>query len=111
MKRQMIVSALLQDPMVQSLHHVKAIQLGANAISFKAEIEFDGPVVAKKYFDMQPDLVAQVQKNHNDPAALEKILIDYASTVVEGLGDEVDRIEKMIKQKDPDIKFVDLESN
>jgi len=49
--------------------------------------------------------------NKDNPEEIKQLLIEYGTDLVESLGDEVDRLEKHIKHKVPEAKFVDLECN
>eukprot|EP01128_Nolandella_sp_AFSM9_P010706 TRINITY_DN743_c1_g3_i1.p1 TRINITY_DN743_c1_g3~~TRINITY_DN743_c1_g3_i1.p1 ORF type:complete len:431 (+),score=74.57 TRINITY_DN743_c1_g3_i1:132-1424(+) len=110
-KRRKIVSHVLNDPMVQSMHNVKSLQLGANSISFNADIEFEGRAVATKYLKKNPEILDKILANPGDRKAVEEYMILYGSFVVAGMGDEVDRIEGTLQKKFPDVKHVGLESN
>jgi len=106
--REKIIKILEGDPVVSSIHDVKAITLGPNVLRFKAEVEFDGTVIAKKY--LTEELVAEMKAAKTDQEVRD-ILIKYGSVVVSALGDEVDRIEEIIRQQVPDARYVDLEAN
>jgi len=103
-----IVSILEKDPVVLSIHDVKAISLGPNVLRFKAEVEFDGNIIANK--NLTEEIITQIKSAKTDEE-LKLILIKYGSTVVSALGDEVDRIEDIIREQVPEARFVDLEAN
>ena len=44
-----IVTVVENDRMVQSIHDVKATEMGANSVRFKAELNFDGREVLYLY--------------------------------------------------------------
>jgi len=91
-----------------SIHDVKAIYLGPNVLRFKAEVEFDGKIIATK--KLTEEIITQI-KNAKTDEELKAALITYGSIVVSALGDEVDRIEEIIKQEIPEARYVDLEAN
>eukprot|EP01124_Arcella_intermedia_P022505 TRINITY_DN3363_c0_g1_i1.p1 TRINITY_DN3363_c0_g1~~TRINITY_DN3363_c0_g1_i1.p1 ORF type:complete len:454 (-),score=81.03 TRINITY_DN3363_c0_g1_i1:75-1436(-) len=110
-KKATLIQFLKQDPIVQSLHDVKAVQIGVEAISLSASIEFDGEAVAKKFLEKNPHIVEDLITHKEDPEAIQRIMVSYGTQIVSYLGDEVDRIEQELKAKAPEVKFVDLESN
>jgi glutamate formiminotransferase len=46
-----------------------------------------------------------------DGKAMDAALAEYGRSVVTAVGDEVDRLETMIRALEPSIKHVDIESN
>jgi len=103
------ISKILEgDPVVASIHDVKAISLGPNVLRFKAEVQFNGNTIATKY--LTEEIVTEV-KNAKTEEEIRAILIKYGSIVVDAVGDEVDRIEEMIREEVPEARYVDLEAN
>jgi len=103
-----IITILNNDDTVTSLHNVKAVSHGPDAVGFKAEIEFSGPVIAKKY--ITEDIITKL-KISNSEEEYTQILLEYGASIVEGIGDEVDRLESNIRKEIPEVKYLDLESN
>jgi len=108
--RAKIIKILKKDPVVQSVHHVKAIQVGTSSIAFSADVEFEGRAISERVLDKKKDIV-QSFVNKDNPEEIKNLLIEYGSDLVESMGDEVDRLEKHIKNKVPEAKYVDLECN
>lgn len=105
------VMALLDaDPAVEAVHDVKATVMSASSFRFKAEIDFDGAEIARKWLAAQ-DLEALFSQASTDKAAFEKFLVEYGEHICNGLGDEIDRIEATIKEQVPRAKHVDLEAD
>jgi zinc transporter 9 len=103
---------LKNDPVVRSVHDIKATSLGVEQSRFKAEIDFDGRQIALRYLREQcslPNMLSEVKemKNENE---LENFMIDHGEKIVDRLGDEVDRIEREITKKHPHVRHVDLEA-
>jgi len=108
----LLVKVLQDDPMVAKFDHIKAVQLGVDTIKFGAEIEFDAKAVAKKYLEVpNSTLIQQITaaSTQGDTKKVEELLIEYGASVVNGIGDEVDRIEADIQKKVPEVKHVELE--
>lgn len=102
-------AALSDDPAVESISDVKATVMGADRVRFKAEIEFHGDVLARKWL-AQRDFEG-VHDTLDSPEAVREYLIEYTDYVVDALGDEIDRIEEKIREVDPGVLHVDLETD
>jgi len=89
---------------------VKAIQVGTSSIAFSADVEFEGRAISERVLDKKKDIV-QSFVNKDNPEEIKNLLIEYGSDLVESMGDEVDRLEKHIKNNVPEAKYVDLECN
>ena len=103
-----VVEALKTDPVVEAVNDVKTTVLGTNQARFKAEVEFDGEAVARRFLATQ-DLTA-TWDDINDEAALRAFLIQYGDHIIDALGDEIDRLETKIRTVAPEIRHVDLEA-
>lgn len=80
------------------------------ASRYKAEVDVDGRELAKYYLQKNnmPLLLKDVQQIQ-DEAELELFLLKHGENIVDCLGEQVDRIEKHLKQMHPEVKHVDLE--
>ncbi|XP_062514812.1 proton-coupled zinc antiporter SLC30A9, mitochondrial-like [Corticium candelabrum] len=109
-KLRQIIEIIEDDVMVRSIHDVKAVDLGANTLRFKAEVNFDGREVARAHvsrLDLEP-LLREVSQL-TTVGEFEQFLLHHGEQVVDVLAIEVDRIEKNIKKANPDCRHVDLE--
>ncbi|XP_078369120.1 proton-coupled zinc antiporter SLC30A9, mitochondrial-like isoform X1 [Oculina patagonica] len=107
---QQIIEVLESDIVVRSLHDVKATEMGADVVRFKAEVNFDGREITRCHLnrvDMEL-LLEEVQKLTTVPE-LELFLLEHGEEVIDMLGQQVDRIEKNIKKRNPEVRHVDLE--
>jgi len=107
-KKDQIMEILQNDPVVEAVLDVKATMVGADALRFKAEIEFDGSAVARRWLAEHPIPGIQGSTAHK---AMEDFLVQYADHIVEAVGDEIDRIEREIRRVVPEAKHVDIETN
>jgi zinc transporter 9 len=109
-KLRRIIEIIEDDVMVRSIHDIKAVDLGANTIRFKAEVNFDGREVARAHvnkLDLE-ELLMKVSRLRTS-ADLEQFLLNHGEQVIDGLAVEVDRIERNVKKANPDCRHVDLE--
>ncbi|VDM63270.1 unnamed protein product [Angiostrongylus costaricensis] len=108
-----IVCRLNNDPVIRSVHDVKATALGVEQSRFKAELDFNGREITRVYLhhnvDM-PSLLKEVRNLRNEKE-LEEFMEIHGEKIIDRLGDEVDRIESEITKKHPDIRHVDLEAS
>jgi solute carrier family 30 (zinc transporter), member 9 len=108
-ERTKILKILKSDPIVEKVYDVKTAIIGANNHRFKAEVEFDGEKIARKYLQSL-DVSAIAEKITTDEE-LEKFLIRYGDHIIGVLGDEIDRLEAKIKEQIPSIRHIDIEVN
>ncbi|MFT4627469.1 MAG: zinc transporter 9 [Myxococcota bacterium] len=102
------LEALLEaDEAVDDVVVQRAMVIGASAYRINAEIKFNGDYLAQKWLDGQ-DITA-LHARLNSPEALEAFLIEYGETVIERVGDEVDRLESRIREVLPKAKNIALE--
>eukprot|EP00795_Rhopilema_esculentum_P000261 gene261-9909_t len=105
-----IIEILENDIMVRSIHDVKATEMGADTVRFKAEINFDGREVTRVHTNRlnMEELLLEVQ-SIKTTEQLENFLLDHGEQIIDVLGSQVDRIERNIKKKSPEVRHVDLE--
>ncbi len=108
-KREQLAAILASDPVVESFHDIKATMIGAESVRFKAEIEFDGRVVARRHIN-ELDL-DEIWSKINSRDALEDFLVDYGDHVIDALAEEIDRLEDRIREAMPEVQHVDLEAD
>lgn len=105
-----IIAILENDVMVRSLHDVKAVDLGADLVRFKAEVHFDGMELTRLHMKtMNLEKSLEDVQQFTTVAELETFMIEHGEQVLDVLGSEVDRIEKEIKSHAPEVRHVDLE--
>ena len=104
-----ISDLIRQFPSVESVHDAKAVVLGTAAIRYKAEIDFDGRVLARNVAQRK-NLVEDVE-HLNDALALQHYLELFGEQLLEELGNAVDRIEKAATDAVPEIAHMDLEAD
>jgi len=100
-------SILNKTRAIESFHDVKSRMQGAEKVRFKAEIDFDGQVLAER-------LEGQIElawPEINDYESFRAFCGVYAEEVVSALGDEIDDIESRVKSEIPQAHHVDLETD
>ncbi|XP_064608720.1 proton-coupled zinc antiporter SLC30A9, mitochondrial-like [Liolophura sinensis] len=105
-----ISQQLERDRMIRSLHDVKATEMGGQ-VRFKAEIDFDGREITRAYLyklDLEQLLAEMQALKKTDDAEL--FMLAHGEKIIDMLGEEVDRIEKIMKEQYPELRHVDLEA-
>lgn len=107
---QKLTEFLENDPAVRAIHDVKATDIGLSKVRFKAEVDFDGRVVTRSYLEKQDieQILNEIQQVKT-PEELENFMLKHGENIIDTLGAEVDRLEKELKQRNPDVRHVDLE--
>jgi len=105
-----IINVLENDIMVRSIHDVKATDMGIDTIRFKAEINFDGREIARVHLNrLDMDVLLREAKKINTTTELEMFMLEHGEQIIDVLGTQVDRIERNIKSKSPEVRHIDLE--
>uniref|UniRef100_A0A8C1S9C7 Proton-coupled zinc antiporter SLC30A9, mitochondrial n=1 Tax=Cyprinus carpio TaxID=7962 RepID=A0A8C1S9C7_CYPCA len=107
---QKLTEFLENDPAVRAIHDVKATDIGLSKVRFKAEVDFDGRVVTRSYLEKQDieQILNDIQQVKT-PEELENFMLKHGENIIDTLGAEVDRLEKELKQRNPEVRHVDLE--
>jgi len=108
--QQKVLNVLESEPTVEAVHDVKATVMGADSFRFKAEIDFDGAAIAKRWLAVQ-DMDQLFSQASSDSIAFEAFLVEYGEHICSALGNEIDRIEEQIKERVPGAVHVDLEAD
>ncbi|CAB1439411.1 unnamed protein product [Pleuronectes platessa] len=107
---QKLTEFLENDPAVRAIHDVKATDMGLSKVRFKAEVDFDGRVVTRSYLEKQDiDQILNEIQQVKTCEELESFMLKHGENIIDTLGAEVDRLEKELKQRNPEVRHVDLE--
>ncbi|XP_077984102.1 proton-coupled zinc antiporter SLC30A9, mitochondrial-like [Glandiceps talaboti] len=105
-----ISEVLENDVMVRGVHDIKATDMGVNTVRFKAEVDFDGREITKSYMDTQDlQLLLEEARQFESLEDMESFMLKHGERIVDTLGAEVDRIERELKKRNPEVRHVDLE--
>ncbi|KAJ8398934.1 hypothetical protein AAFF_G00418420 [Aldrovandia affinis] len=107
---QKLTEFLENDPAVRAIHDVKATDIGLSKVRFKAEVDFDGRVVTRSYLEKQD--IEQILTDIQQVKTLEELenfMLKHGENIIDTLGAEVDRLERELKKRNPEVRHVDLE--
>lgn len=107
---QKINDELERDVLIRAIYDVKGIDMGTGLVRYKAEVDFDGRELTRGYLDKQDldSLLKEIQAIKT-VEELEAFMLKHGENIVDSLGAEVDRIEKILKKSHPEIRHCDLE--
>ena len=100
---------LRANPIVSEVYDVKAVAIGPDTYRFKAEILPDSNAISRLCMDSM-NLDFEAQRIDGDKQMLVRCLFEFGDAYVRALGDQIDVIEKKIREEMPEIKYVDLET-
>lgn len=109
-KIDLIRNDIESDIMIRSIHDIKATDLGGETVMFKAEVDIDGREITRSYLDRIDiqKLLEDIQQIQNTQD-VELFLLKHGENIVDRVGAEIDRIERNLRKKYPDLQHVDLE--
>ena len=106
----MSICVFTGDVMVRQIHDVKGIDMGNGVIRYKAEVDVDGRALAQYYLNKRNlDVMFVEVQQIKTKGEMEAFMLRHGENVVDCLGEQVDRLEKELKEKHPDVKHIDLE--
>lgn len=101
---------LERDVLIRAIYDVKGIDMGTGLVRYKAEVDFDGRALTRSYLDKQDiDALLKEIQLVKTIEELEVFMLNHGENIVDCLGAEVDRIEKILKKSHPEIRHCDLE--
>jgi zinc transporter 9 len=105
--RQQVLEILQQNPTVEEVVDLRSRILDTETYRVKADVRFDGQELAKR---METDLRAAFEKIETYEQFTE-FISQYADDLIDELADEIDAIEKKIRQEVPKAQHLDLEAD
>lgn len=105
-----LMRELESDRMIRALHDVKATDVGGRYVRFKAEVDFDGKEITRYYLEQQDiEKMLLEMQSMKTVEEMETFMLKHGENVIDTLGSEVDRIERNLKKRHPEIRHCDLE--
>jgi zinc transporter 9 len=108
-QRDRVLEILSNDPIVDHVADVKTTMVGDSAFRFKAEIDFNGAEIARRWLETHD--AAQLLEDLDSPEALQALLETLGEELLTALGDEIDRLEGRIQALVPSAQHVDIEAD
>ncbi|HJN75445.1 MAG TPA: cation diffusion facilitator family transporter [Myxococcota bacterium] len=108
-KRDSLIAAIAEHEAVEGVDDVKATVLGANTARFKAEVDFDGHVIAANALEGM-DLEA-IWASVNTEEEMRAFLIEFGESLLHQLDIEESDIEDKMREIAPELEHIDLEAD
>lgn len=105
--QQAAVEFLRAQPTVERVHDVKTRIVGASHFKLKAEVDWNGRVLASRleeWVEGQKDRLATEEGRRS-------FALEFGERMTRAVADEVDRIESELKRLHPELKNLDFESD
>ncbi|MFA6389516.1 MAG: cation diffusion facilitator family transporter [Patescibacteria group bacterium] len=108
--REKIAKLLEADPAIEKVLDFKSTVLDIGVYRIKCEIEFNGNVLINEIYK-KGELKEEYIKVKDDFEEFKKFSVEFADRVPRLVGRKIDEIEKKIKSKAPEVKYIDIEIN
>ena len=92
---------------VTAVSAIKSRIVGADHFKLKAEVDYDGAVLAREHVDW----VANNLPDAGDREAVARFTEAFGERMTNTLATEIDRIEQQVIEKFPNLRYIDLESD
>lgn len=113
------IPAEMREEILEDLHHEPSIErvldfktevLDIGVYRIKCEIEFNGSSLLKELYKRN-ELREQYDEINDDYEEFKKFCVYYADRLPRLMGRKIDDIEKMLKERYPAVKYIDIEIN
>ena len=105
--RRQVLNIIEADPAVEEVVDLKTRILDTDTYRIKADIHFDGGALADK---LRPQL-REAYERIQSFAEFEKFAHEFGDDIVDLLAEEIDTIERRIRDRVPEAKHLDLEAD
>ena len=105
-----ITEFLLEDPCIETISDFKSVAVDINKYRISATVEWNGsPLYEEIYHD--GDLKEEFNEIKDDFSEFAKLMFKMTDRVPRLVGNHIDKIEKKITERFPQIAYVDIEIN
>ena len=101
---------LLADPSIESIFDFKSAVFDADKYMIECEVEFNASAMMKD-LNKYHFLANEYEDVQDDKEEFNKFCVEYLDRVPRLVGRKIDEIEKRIKERFPQIAFIDIEIN
>jgi zinc transporter 9 len=101
-----ILGWLREQPTIERVGPVRHRVIGAESYRFGAEIDWDGRELGRR----QADWLADRLESAGEPVDTAELAAGFGERMTEAVGDEVDRVERELRARHPELHWIDIES-
>lgn len=105
-----IIEFLLEDPCIENISEFKSVAIDINKYRIYTTVEWNGSPLYEEIYDAG-DLKEEFDEIKNDFREFTKLMFKTTDRIPRLVGSHIDEIEKKIKDKFPQIEYVDIEIN
>ena len=105
-----IIELLLEDPCVENVSEFKSVAIDINKYRIYTTVEWNGSPLYEKIYEAG-DLKEEFDNIKDDFKEFTKLMFKTTDRIPRLVGNHIDEIEKNIKEKFPQIEYVDIEIN
>ena len=105
-----ITEFLLKDPCIEGILDFKSVAVDINKYRIYATVEWNGSPLYEEIYQAG-DLREEFDNIKDDFTEFAKLIFKTTDRIPRLVGSHIDKIEKMIKEKFPEIAYVDIEIN
>ena len=107
-----IIEILEAEPAIEKVLDFKSNTLDVGIYRIKCDIEFNGYVLLKEIYQARGTTLRNDYNDIKDDfEQFKKFCVEYADRLPRLVGKKIDDIEHLIKQRQPSIKYIDMEIN
>ncbi len=105
-----ITELLLEDPCIENISEFKSVAVDINQYRIYTTVEWNGSPLYEEIYKAG-DLREEFDEIKNDFSEFTKLMFKMTDRIPRLVGNHIDKIEKKIKEKFPQILYVDIEIN
>ena len=105
-----ITELLLEDPCIENISEFKSVAVDINKYRIYTTVEWNGTPLYEEIYDAG-DLKEEFDNIKDDFREFTKLMFKTTDRIPRLVGSHIDKIEKRIKEKFPEITYVDIEIN
>ena len=105
-----IVEFLLEDPCIETVSEFKSVAIDINRYRIYTTVEWNGSHLYNEIYE-KGDLREEFDEIKNDFKEFTKLMFKTTDRIPRLVGSHIDKIEKKIREKFPQIAYIDIEIN
>ena len=105
-----IIEFLLEDPCIETVNDFKSVAIDINKYRIYTTVEWNGSHLYNEIYE-KGDLKEEFDEIKNDFQEFAKLMFKTTDRIPRLVGSHIDKIEKKIREKFPQIAYIDIEIN
>lgn len=105
-----IMDFLLKDPCIEQILEFKSTAIDVGKYRIFATVEWNGSPLYDEIYDVG-DLREEFEEVKEDYSEFAKLMLKMLDRIPRLVGNHIDKIEKQMKERFPDVAYVDIEIN